>query len=105
MSLYLKIEYKQIVVHIKRIATAKFLRESALPTENTLKPTKQALKFANLEVVGRETKQKKSASDIQNFARNQELQLCHVVQLIVRSASSQESFITPKYDTAHHFEK
>lgn len=89
MSLYLKIEYKQIVVHIKTIATAKFLRESALPTKNTLKPTKQALKFFNLEAVGTETK--KSASDIQNFARNQELQMCHVPQLTVRSASSGES--------------
>lgn len=91
MSLYLKIEYKQIVVHIRTIATAKFLRESALPTENTLKPTKQALKFSNLKVVGIETTTKKSASDIQNFARNQELQMCHVPQLIVRSASSGES--------------
>lgn len=90
MFLYLKIEYKQIVVHIKTIATAKFLREGALPTENTLKPTKQALKFFNLEAVGIETK-KKSASDIQNFSRNQELQMCHVPQLIVRSASSGES--------------
>lgn len=58
MFLYLKIEYKQIVVHIKTIATAKFLREGALPTENTLKPTKQALKFFNLEAVGIETKKK-----------------------------------------------
>lgn len=88
MSLYLKIEYKQIVVHIKTIATAKFLRESALPTENTLKPTKQALKFSNLKVAGIETKVQ---SDIQNFARNQELQMCHVPQLTVRSASSGES--------------
>lgn len=57
LSLYLKIEYKQIV-YIKTIATEKFLRESALPTGNTLKPTKQAQKFSNLEVVGIETKRK-----------------------------------------------